>query len=36
MNTPDQLIILWCLWAASVGSLFAFVLIYVLRYAARG
>jgi len=36
MTTPDALLALWCLWGASVGCLTALVLIYVLRYAARG
>ena len=36
MNTTDELIILWCLWAASVGSLFAILISAALRIASRG
>jgi len=36
MTTPDVLLLLWCLWVASVAALSALVLISVLRSAARG
>jgi len=36
MNTPDELLLLWCLWAASVGSLSALALMLFLRSTARG